>query len=401
MSDGMKKNILFVMNNLNCGGAEKALISVLESIDYAKYHVDLFLFKHEGIFINKIPKIVNLLPEPANYRYFDMPIKKSLKELFMKGNIKIALNRIRLGYLAKTEKNGSIVEQKIWKHLSSSIPAIKKEYDVAIGFQEKNPIYFCIDKVKAKKKIGWIHTDYEKLGINKEKDQLYFKRLDYLVTVSDDLVKKLKEIFPDLSRKISSIHNIISTNMINKMALEEVDFNNFSNNNISIISVGRLAKEKGLDLSLDAIEILNKRGYSVSWNLIGEGNIREELELGIKTKKLEGKVFLLGMKENPYPYIRESDIFIQTSKFEGKSISIEEAKVLAKPILITNFDTSRNHIKNGENGIISNMDSFSIANDLEKLINDKCLRNKLIKNLQEEYYGTENEINKLYHLIEC
>ena len=137
--------------------------------------------------------------------------------------------------------------------------------------------------------------------------------------------------------------------MINKLSSEKVDFKEDSDTSISLISVGRLAKEKGLDISLEAVDILVHKGYNIKWYLIGEGNMRSVLEKTIEEKKLTDRVIFLGQKENPYPYIKESDIYIQTSRYEGKSISIDEAKVLAKPIVITNFDTAKNHIINGEN----------------------------------------------------
>ncbi|MBO1623980.1 glycosyltransferase [Bacillus arachidis] len=395
----MKKNILFIMNNLNCGGAEKALISLLEVIDYSKYKVDLFLFKHEGIFINKLPKEVTVLPEPINYKYFDMPIKKSFTELMKIGDFKTIFSRGVLGYLAKTETNGAIIEQKIWKYMSKSIGEINEEYDVAIGFQEKNPIYFCVDKVKAKKKIGWIHTDYNKLGIDYSKEKFYFGKLDHIVTVSEELVNILKENFPEHEKKIGCIHNIVSSRMIRKMSLEKVDFKEENDRSISLISVGRLAKEKGLDISLEAFNILIKKGYDLTWYLIGEGNVREELERIIKEEKLEKRVKLLGVKENPYPYIKQADIYMQTSRYEGKSISIDEAKILAKPILITNFETANNHIRNNINGVIAEMTPMSVANHLELLIKEEKLRSKFIDNLKKEELGTEDEVDHLYNLI--
>ncbi|MEH7016232.1 glycosyltransferase [Bacillus sp. JJ63] len=395
----MKKEILFVMNNLHCGGAEKALISLLEVMDYSKYNVDLFLFKHTGMFINKLPKEVTLLPEPINYKYFDMPITRSLTELIKKGDFKTVFSRGILGYLAKKENNGAIIEQKLWRYMSNSIDEINKEYDVAIGFQEKNPIYFCVDKVKAKRKIGWIHTDYNKLGIDYSKEKFYFGKLDYIVTVSEDLVNILTKNFPEYEKKIKCIHNIVSSRMIKKMSLEKVDFKEEDDRSISLISVGRLVKEKGLDISLEAFDILVRKGHDIKWYLIGEGNVREELESSIRERKLEERVKLLGLKENPYPYIKRSDIYIQTSRYEGKSIAIDEAKILAKPIIITNFETANNHIRNNINGVIAEMNPMSVANNLELLIKEEKLRNKFIDSLKEEELETEDEINNLYELI--
>ncbi|MBT2709486.1 glycosyltransferase [Pseudomonas sp. ISL-84] len=396
----MKRNILFVMNHLVCGGAEKSLLSLLEAMDYSKYNVDLYLFSHKGLFLNKIPKEVTLLPEPENYKYFNMAFKTATEELIKKRKINTAFNRSILGFLAKTEKNGAVMEQKFWRYLSKSINKIDKDYDIAIGFQEKNPIYFCVDHVKAKVKIGWIHTDYKKLGIDPEKDKTYFAELDYIVTVSEDLVHILKEQFPESKNKINFIYNIISSSAINKMSLEKVNLKTVNDSSTSIISVGRLAKEKGLDITLDAIDILVKKGYDIKWYLIGEGNVKSELEKSIKIRKLEERVVFLGMKENPYPYINIADIFIQSSRYEGKSISINEAKILGKPIVITNFDTAKSHIKDDYNGLIADMDSVSVANNIERLIKEDDLRKKFKINLEKEKLGTENEIEKLYELIE-
>jgi glycosyltransferase involved in cell wall biosynthesis len=350
--------------------------------------------------LKKLPKKVTLLPEPENYQYIDLSIRESLTNLIKKKDFKLAASRSMLGYLAKTEKSGAIIEQKFWRYLSKSLNDLQKIYDVAIGFQEKNPIYFCVDKVKAKRKIGWVHTDYNKLGTDLQKDNDYFNKLDYIVTVSEGLVGILKELFHDNENKIKCIHNVVSTRMIKKMSIEEIDFKKDSESSISLISVGRLAKEKGLDISLEACEILINKGYDIKWYLIGEGNMREVLEKAIDEKNLTNRVSFLGQRENPYPYIKESDIYIQTSRYEGKSISIDEAKVLAKPIVIANFDTAKNHIIDGVNGIISKMDAISVADSIELLIKQKELRTRLIENLNKEDFGTESEINKLYKLFE-
>jgi glycosyltransferase involved in cell wall biosynthesis len=395
----VKKNLLFIMNKLVCGGAEKSLISLLETLDYTSYNVDLFLFKHEGIFLKKLPNEVNLLPEPKNYHYIDLPLKKSLTELIKNKDYRLVLNRSVLGYFAKTEKNGAIIEQKFWRFLASSLKDLPKVYDVAIGYQEKNPIYFLADKVKAKKKIGWIHTDYKKLNINLEKEEEYLRKLDYIVTVSDELVYILKDMFPNCGKKIECIHNIISNKTIGNLSLEQVDDMD-TEGAITLISVGRLAKEKGLELTLNAVDIMINKGYDIKWYLIGEGDQKQLLENAIKVKGLENRVIFLGLKDNPYPYLKKSDIFIQTSRYEGKSISIEEAKILGKPIVITNFATATNQISHGKTGLIADMSEFSIAEQIESIINNKDLKDKLCDNLSKGNYGTETEVNKLYNLIE-
>jgi glycosyltransferase involved in cell wall biosynthesis len=392
----MKKNILFVMNNLNCGGAEKALISLLETIDYSLYNIDLFLFKHDGLFLEKIPQTVNLLEEPFEYRYFDMSIKKAILDLLKRGRLGLIFPRICAGYLFKLEKNRAVSEQRSWKYLSKSISVINKKYDAAIGFLEKNPIYFCIEKVVADKKIGFIHTDYNKLGMDSEIDAKYFRKLDHIVSVSEECVNILKQRFPLLNRKIKLMHNIVSPHLIKKLSLEEIKI---QHKGITIVTVGRLHHLKGFDLAINACEMVVKKGYALTWYIVGEGEERTKLEQLIKEKNLQEIFILLGAKENPYPYIKGADLYVHPSRFEGKSIAIDEAKILNKPIVVTNFNTAKDQIIHEKNGLIVETNAKSIAEGIVTLIRDKELRNKFILNLSNEKLGTEAEIGKLYELF--
>ncbi|EOO34888.1 hypothetical protein S3E15_05128 [Bacillus mycoides] len=392
----MKKDVLFVINNLNCGGAEKSLISLLNTMDYSRYNVDLFLFKHEGLFLNKIPKQVNVLEEPSEYQLFDMPIKAAVMKCLRQGRLDIALSRVCAGYIFKSEKNKARCEQRVWRYLSKSLQNISKKYDVAIGYLEKNPVYFCIDKVNANKKIGFIHTDYDKLGMDPNIDMGYFRSLDHIVTVSEECANVLKQRFSIYNDKIGVIHNIVSPSTINKMSQEKVDL---ERKGVKLVSVGRLSHEKGFDLAIEACKNLVGDGYEIKWYIIGEGEGRGKLEKMIEENHLQDHFLLLGLKENPYPYIREADIYVQPSRFEGKSIAIDEAKILHKPIMVTNFSTAKDQIKNEENGLIIDMDAHSLSEGIKKLIHNEELRNKLIKNLSDEELGTESEIKKLYTLF--
>ncbi|MFL0402800.1 glycosyltransferase [Bacillus nitratireducens] len=393
----MKKDVLFVINNLNCGGAEKSLISLLNTMDYSRYNVDLFLFKHEGLFLNKIPKQVNVLEEPPEYQLFDMPIKAAIMKCLRQGRLDIALSRVCAGYIFKSEKNKARCEQRVWRYLSKSLQNISKKYDVAIGYLEKNPVYFCIDKVNANKKIGFIHTDYDKLGMDPNIDRGYFRSLDHIVTVSEECANVLKQRFSIYNDKIGVIHNIVSPSTINKMSQEKIDL---ERKGVKLVSVGRLSHEKGFDLAIEACKNLVGDGYEIKWYIIGEGEGRGKLEKMIEENHLQDYFLLLGLKENPYPYIREADIYVQPSRFEGKSIAIDEAKILHKPIVVTNFSTAKDQIKNEENGLIIDMDAHSLSEGIKKLIHNEELRNKLIKNLSDEELGTESEIKKLYTLFE-
>lgn len=394
----MRKDILFIMNNLNCGGAEKALISLLETIDYSLYNVDLLLFKKEGIFLSKVPIQVHILDEPFGYKYFDMPIRSATVDCMKRGKFDIAFYRAQAGLIFKTEKNAARCEQRVWKYVSKSLKSLTKKYDVAIGYLEKNPVYFCIDKINATKKIGFIHNDYDSLGMDPEIDKKYFVKLDNIVTVSKQCANVLKKKFPLSKNKVEVMYNIVSPNMINKMSLEKLET---KAKGIKIVSLGRLTHQKGFEMAIESCKKLMDTGYEITWSIIGEGEGRHKLEKLIHRYGLKDCFILLGLKDNPYPFIREADIYVHPSRFEGKSIAIDEAKIMNKPIVATNFSTVKDQIEHEVNGIIVEMNSESIFKGIKKLIDNEDLRIKLITNLSNDKLGTESEIQKLYKLFEA
>ena len=205
----MKKDLLFVMNKLSCGGAEKSLISLLQLIDYSKYNVDLFLFKHEGFLMNQIPSEVNLLPQPKEFQYFDMPFIQVVKECVLSFNFQVLLARFRMSMMLKFEKIPAVREQKAWQFVGPCLHKINKEYHATIGYLEKNPNYFCVDKVNAKIKIGFVNNDYKLLMLDKTIDTPYFEKLDYIVTVSEACEEILIDSFPNFKGKIKMMCNLL------------------------------------------------------------------------------------------------------------------------------------------------------------------------------------------------
>ncbi len=396
----MKKDILFVIPSLAAGGGEKSLINVLTLIDFDQYNVDLLLFNPNGIFTQFLPNEVELLQLSNSYQDFTLPLIKSLIKFLKRGDTILAYNRIMFTIKNRYNSNSSLREQRAWKNVSKSIVKLEKKYDVAIGFLEKSSIYFCVDKVDAEKKIGWVHSDYEKLEMDPTFDIHYFKQLDNLVTVSEECKNILKEKFPTEIHKIDVMYNIVSPIIINKMANQvQTNIYNKKDNEIVVLSIGRLHYQKGFELAIEACNHLINKGFNIKWFVIGEGEERGNLMELIKEYNIEENFKLLGLKANPYPYIKQADIYVQTSKFEGKSIALDEAKILQKPILITNYSTAKDQINNNKNGLIVEMDVNSIANGIEKIITDKNKTDELIENLSKEELGTEGEINKLYKMF--
>jgi glycosyltransferase involved in cell wall biosynthesis len=394
----VRTKVLFVMNNLQCGGAEKSLVSLLNTIDHSRFQVDLLLFKREGMFMKQLPPEVKLIDVMPGYQLFDMPISQALRACLRDRQYRIALARIRAGFLFRGNDNAARKEQRLWKHLSLALPNVREPYDAAIGFLEKTPVYFCLDKVEAKVKLGFIHNDYEKLGMDPALDVRYFHKLDYLVTVSDTCSEVLMRLFPEQTGKVKVIQNVVSPALIRALAGQN-DSIGALDESITIVSVGRLTAQKGFDLAVHACRLLRDRGYRVQWNVIGEGEERQELERMIERMSLQDHFHLLGPKENPYTFISQADLYVQPSRFEGKAIAIDEAKILGKPIVVTNFSTASDQIRHGHNGWITGMSAIELAEGIAEVLGNEDLKQSFSQRLSEENLGTEAEIEKLYELL--
>jgi glycosyltransferase involved in cell wall biosynthesis len=395
----MKKKILFVIPSLDAGGAEKSLINLLHAIDYSLFEVDLLVFHDKGIFLNSIPKNVKLISIYGDFLDFSEPILISVSELFNQRKYKLLVHRILFALTNKTEKNPSKAEQLSWKHISKSIPNLTKNYDAAIGALEKSSIYYISEKVNSKIKIGWIHTNYSNSGMQKGFDLPFFEKLNYLVTISNECATDLNLNFPNLKDKIKVIYNIVSTTLITELSNEILIDPKFINSGLTILTIARLSKEKGIDLALESALLLVNKGLVFKWYIIGDGIERQYLEKKIIEYQLEDYFILLGLRANPYPYLKQSFLYVQPSRYEGKSIAIDEAKILQKPIITTNYPTAKDQISDGVDGIICEINPIEIAQQILYLKENKNLMEKLTLNLKEMKLGTESEISQLYNLI--
>ncbi len=393
------KKICFVIPSLDAGGAEKALLNLLSVFDFTKYQVDLILFQKKGIFLKQLPPQVTVISVQENYEIFSLGLFSSIISFLKKGNIKLVVHRILFALKNRITKNTSKAEQISWTNISKSIPSFNKDYDIAIGALEKSSIYFVVDKLTAKTKIGWIHTNYSNSGMKKEFDINYFEKLNHLIAVSLECKEDLQFNFSILKDRIKVIFNIVSPALIHKLSNQTIADIRFKTAQATFLTVARLSKEKGIDLAVDTSIELVKMGIQFKWYVIGDGFERNNLEHKIKVNNLQETFILLGLKENPYPFVKQANIYIQPSQYEGKSIAIDEAKILLKPIISTNYPTAKDQINNGFNGILSEMNGTAMAQSIVSLINNQTLIDKFCLNLKNENLGTETEIFKLYELF--
>ncbi len=392
----MKKKILFVIDSLNCGGAEKSLISLLSLLDYNKYEVDLQLSKIEGMFLELLPKEVNVLPELDFYKFCELSILNQIKTF----NYNYISSKTKLFMMSRSNKNKLHGAQIFWKNCKNSFGVLDCRYDIAIAYNQGFPTYFVADKVNATKKFAWVNTDYVKAGYKASIDERYYDKFDNIVAVSEEAEIILENTFSKFKDKLLVIKDINNAELIKKMADEEKVFNNVDNSITKIVTVGRLVALKGYDLAIETAKLLDKKGIQFKWYVIGEGPERDNIEKMIKKNELEDKFILLGQKSNPYPYMKCCDIYVQTSRFEGFGLTIAEAKILNKLIITTNFDTVHNQIVDLKNGVIVDMEEQAISKAIIDLIKNKYLKSYILNHLKSENKGNKEEINKFYELIE-
>ncbi|MEE1065447.1 MAG: glycosyltransferase [Acutalibacteraceae bacterium] len=393
----MKKKILFVIPSLRSGGAEKSLLTLLTLIDYQKYSVDLLCFRREGLFYDKIPDEVNVITGTEDYEMFDGGAKSAVMYFLKKGRLSSVADRIR--YIgAYRESNPDLKVRKMWQLLKKQLPDVNKKYDCVIGYLEGNASFYAADYENTDKRICYVHSDIKKLGINKAANTEAFEKCDVIVTVSQACADSIADEFPFAESKTVVIENITSARLLRKSAQEETVFNKNGDENI-LLTVGRFSPPKGIDLAVKAAKILKDKDYKFKWYHIGTGELKDEIEALISSLGVENEFILLGERANPYPYIGQCDIYVQPSRYEGKSIAIDEAKCLCRPIVTTNFTTVADQINDGVNGLVCQMNETDIAEKIETLFNDKNLRKELEENLEKEKTGNEEEIEKFYAVL--
>lgn len=370
------------MESLRIGGAEKSLLTILNLLDYTKYEVDLFLFKHNGDFFPMIPSQVHLLEESKSYKIFSDNRKMSPLKFLTKLDFKKVYHSSIWLFQTLISK---IKKEKLyigWNHVKYFFDTIEKEYDTSIAFLERKTIYFNIDKVKSKNKIGFIHNDYSIYPYDDKLDRYYFKYYNKIATVSEHCKDVLIQIFPEYKDKFMVIKNMVSKELIKKLSQEKIINNKLDKNSIKIVSVGRLVKQKGFDQAIIICKKLVENNINIQWYIIGEGEERNHLESLIKGYQLENNIFLVGADTNPYKWINIADIYVQPSRFEGYGITVAEAKTLNKPIVASDIPEFRELLDNDKGLLSKNINDFVI--NIEKIINDKKLKTKLINNLKLE-----------------
>lgn len=379
----MKKIILMIIN-MNVGGTEKALLNMISEMSKKQYEITILMLEEYGEFLNAIPSKVHVVFLKGFSDIKDIlngPPRKVAHSYFKHGKVLKAFNILYLHYFSKLLNNRSI----FYKYLLRNHTPLESEYDIAVAYAGPMDFisFFVINKINAKKKIQWIHFDITKIGFNAKFALKLYKKFDKIFIVSNEGKEKLDKLLPQFKSKTETFKNIIPSRQIIKLAEEdkgfEDDFQGFR-----ILTVGRLSKEKGQDLTIEVCARLKKEGYLIRWYCIGEGPAKGEYEELIKLKGLLNDYILLGSQSNPYPYMKQCDIYVQSSRHEGYCITLAEAKCFASPIVSTKVTGVDEHLTHKKTGIITEFNEEEMFNSIKSLLNDETLYNSIKKNLKAE-----------------
>lgn len=403
----MKPRIFIAIHYMHLGGAETSLIGLLQAFDPKKVDIDLFVYSHEGEMMQLIPSYVNLLPENTAWSMFEKP----MKEVLRRGYLRMFLARMRAKWRMKQyvklhqPKDREAINYYLGEEVSKVLPNLYRcgTYDLAISFL--SPHHFVLDHVLAKKKICWIHTDYTHIDVNAPLELPVWSGYEHVISISEDVTKTFLQVFPTLKDKIIEIENILSPDYVRQRSLliepEEIQkempaYRNYLN----LLTIGRFSEAKKLEEIPAICRGIVESGIEVRWYIIGYGSSDEYIRSEIEREGMQDRVFLLGKKVNPYPYIKACDWYVQPSRYEGKSVVVREAQMLCKPVIVTNYPTAPSQIQHGVDGVIVPMDIPGCVAKMVESLRDESLKTSIVEYLETHDYGNMNEVDKIYRMLE-
>ena len=400
--------ILFVINTLGQAGAETALLSLLQTLAKEKgevrYEISLYVLTGQGEMASRLPADVRLL----NKEYREESVltakgrkylkKTVLKAMFTRGTVVKLLPYLVKNTCTMLGKKRLLPDKLLWRVLSDGGMVLPEEYDLAVSYLEGGAAYFVADHVKAVKKAAFIHVDYEKAGYTRTLDKDCYLAFDKIFTVSDEVREAFLKAYPELPEKTEVFHNILNKEEIVRRAEEGEGFTD-GFTGTRLLSVGRLTAQKAFEVSVDAMKRLKDAGKNVRWYVLGEGDQRKKLQEQIDALRLTEDFILYGAVNNPYPFMKQADIYVHASRFEGKSIAIQEAQILGKPMVVSDCSGNREQVCHGKDGLMCGLTPESLAENIMLLLEDEALRGKLGAAAAKKNADAAEEIQKLLSML--
>lgn len=400
-----KIKLLFVGIYMNSAGTEKSFISFANCLDYDRYEVDLLLAKKDGVLLDLIPKQINVIEMEEYGDFFLMSGSNAIKTMFncfVKKN-PLTLFRI-LPYFIKIllyPSKKSFTATKMWRDfMRRYMKPFGKEYDIAVAYWGDRTMFYIVDKVKATKKITWLHFDYSNPPRDDKLYLEYFSKCDKIVNVSETVDTALKEKLPQIADKCTVIENLNDPKQIWDMGLRGETFPDKHFKGIRLLSIIRITEQKGIDMIPDILKKLIKDGFDFRWYIIGDGEENEKRNFIDKliTCEVADRLIMLGTTTNPYSYMRDCDIYVQPSRYEGKPITVEEAKIMYKPIVATNYLSANEQLDGGRFGVITDISVDGLYKGIKRMMCDEKMRDNFTELLSKQNFSNVCEIDKFYEL---
>ena len=398
------KKILFVINTMGRAGAEMALLELLRALKQKDVELSLFVLTGQGEMIDKVPEGVTLL----NEEYHNVSVlsaegkkvlaKSSLKALLKRGNFIRLLPYMFRNFLPMLKNKKILPDKLLWRCFSDAAPRFEEEYDLAVAYIEGGSTYYVMDHVKAKKKVAFFHVDYNMARYTRALDKECYLKYDAIFPISNEVKVSFLQTYPECEGITQVFNNLINKDRIRELSKQEGGFSD-DYDGVRILTVGRLTAQKDFAQSIEAMKLLKERGIQARWYILGEGEQRDDLEKLISKYGLINDFILTGAVDNPYPYMKQTNIYVHATRFEGKSIAIQEAQVLECPILVSNCSGNREQVVHGVDGLICELTPQDICNGVIELLSDMDKAKGYGKEAAKRHTGSDKELNKLLSLI--
>ena len=376
------KKVLFILYSMHVGGVEKSLINLLATLSVKEFDIHIGFVWLEGDYMPFLPSNVTIhaLNDISEHwrELKDPPLNSVLRYM-----ISCQFSKAMVAFLIylKCKLRGSF----FWwtDFVLSDSKGIAEHFDLAVAYAgpASDIDYYVCKKIQAKKKIGWIHFDISKFGIDGKMVRQLYSQYERIFVVSETGKTIFDQRFPQFKDKTEVFHNVVSSSQIRDLAkFGEVFQDDYEG--VRILTVGRISQEKGQFVAIQALKSLKDKGYNIRWYFIGEGSDLEHCKNEVERLRLSENVSFLGTKTNPYAYMQDCDIYMQPSRHEGFCITLAEALCFGNPIVTTDFTGAREQLKGRENGFVVGMSAEEIADGIENALSaPKCIIARSVENL--------------------
>ena len=384
----MKKKILFVCVSLGLGGSERCMTEMLRNLDQERYDITVrSLIPVENM--NIIPDGIRVINGYEGFAECDLPMRQFVPQALKKGQF---LKLIRKSvYWYRVTYGKTDFTKAFWQSFSEYIPELKESYDITIGYGPGLASLFAMDKVpNGGRKILWVNTNLVRAHFDLKYQRRLYREADRIVTVCRNLLRDMQGYYPECQQKMSVFYDMLDVQGI-RVAGENYRADYPEQEKNRVLTVGRICEPKALHLAVEAAAILKNKGIPFRWYIIGDGELRPQIEADIARLEVQDRMVLLGALNNPYPWFRDCDLYVQTSVYEGSCTTITEAQIFGKAVVTTDIDIAFEKIQDGKNGLICAMTGEDIADKVGCLLTDTDRREQMQKYIVDNpvFYGDQ------------